>query len=76
MTDCTRCTHRDRDAFGKVPIGMSYVPWQVWREIYKSDVALRRGTIFSQLDLPFGRKREEDRSWANSETSENCSCNR
>ena len=32
---------------------MAYVPWQQWRAIYDDAQALARGTIFSELDLPF-----------------------
>lgn len=35
------------------PIGMTYVPWQQWRNIYEPDKALQRGTIFEELDKPF-----------------------
>ncbi|MBR4956081.1 MAG: spore coat associated protein CotJA [Clostridia bacterium] len=33
---------------------MAYVPWQNWSETYDNQRALCRGTIFPQLDLPFG----------------------
>ena len=36
-----------------IPIAMAYVPRQSWQNIYKSEVALMRGTIFPELDLPF-----------------------
>jgi hypothetical protein len=35
------------------PLAMAYVPIQKWKNIYANDVALNRGTIFSDLDLPF-----------------------
>jgi hypothetical protein len=35
-------------------LAMAYVPWQSWSETYDSQRALCRGTIFPQLDLPFG----------------------
>ena len=42
------------------PIAMAYVPMQQWRKIYSNEVALDRGTIFEELDLPFmGRGGEE-----------------
>ena len=41
----------DLDRF---PIAMAYVPWQKWRDIYDEDTAFMRGTIFKELDLPFG----------------------
>lgn len=41
-----------------MPIGMAYVPMQVWRDIYEKDKGMMRGTIFSELDMPFkGAKR-------------------
>ncbi len=36
-----------------ISLAMAYVPMQRWQEIYEPDVALERGTIFAQLDLPF-----------------------
>ncbi len=38
----------------KTPIAMAYVPYQQWSDIYQEDTALQRGTIFPELDLPFG----------------------
>lgn len=35
------------------PLAMVYSPYQIWREAYAPDVALKRGTLFSELDLPF-----------------------
>lgn len=35
------------------PIAMCYVPWQAWERTYEPAVALKRGTIFPSLDLPF-----------------------
>ena len=37
-----------------LPLAMAYVPWQSWSETYDSQRAFCRGTIFPQLDLPFG----------------------
>lgn len=36
-----------------MPIGMAYVPWQNWQDIYAKDKGIMRGTIFAQLDKPF-----------------------
>ena len=36
-----------------MPIGMAYVPRQVWRDVYTKDKALMRGTLFAELDKPF-----------------------
>lgn len=41
------------------PLAMAYVPWQPWRNVYDMEKALRRGTIFAELDLPFEGKRLE-----------------
>ncbi len=48
-------THNDGhgDDIERMPIGMAYVPRQVWRNIYNQDKGLMRGTIFEELDLPF-----------------------
>ncbi len=35
------------------PLAMVYSPCQAWRDAYAPDVALARGTLFSELDLPF-----------------------
>ena len=35
------------------PLGMVYSPYQYFRQIYAPDTGLTRGTIFSELDLPF-----------------------
>lgn len=43
----------DKNNMSHFPIGMAYIPWQSWRRIYRSEIALERGTIFQELDLPF-----------------------
>jgi hypothetical protein len=35
------------------PVAMVYSPCQAWRDAYAPDVALSRGTMFAELDLPF-----------------------
>ena len=35
------------------PLAMVYSPCQAWRDAYAPEVALERGTLFSELDLPF-----------------------
>ena len=35
------------------PLAMAYVPMQIWRNLYSAEAALDRGTLFSELDLPF-----------------------
>lgn len=36
-----------------VSLGMAYVPWQQWRDLYDPVLGFERGTIFSELDKPF-----------------------
>jgi len=36
-----------------LPLAMAYVPMQKWKTVYTNDVALNRGTLFPELDLPF-----------------------
>ena len=36
------------------PLAMVYSPCQIWRGIYAPDMALRRGTLFKELDMPWG----------------------
>ena len=35
------------------PLAMAYVPYQQWRNICSTDMALNHGTIFEELMLPF-----------------------
>ena len=37
----------------RLAIAMAYVPWQKWRDVMKPHDAIRRGTIFEELSLPF-----------------------
>ena len=37
----------------KVSLAMAYVPFQRFENLYESDKALDRGTLFACLDLPF-----------------------
>ncbi len=39
----------------KTPLAMAYVPFQQWGEVYNDDAALRAGTLFPELDLPFSK---------------------
>ena len=36
------------------PLAMVYAPCQAFRALYDPDTALNRGTLFTELDLPFG----------------------
>ena len=44
-----------RQSWGLIdhPLAMVYSPYQIWRDTYSPDVALRRGTLFAELDFPF-----------------------
>ena len=44
------CSRNRRDSR---PLAMAYVRKQSWRRIYKLDVAIARGTLFNELDMPF-----------------------
>lgn len=37
----------------KLPLTMSYVPFQGYDDWYDDDEALRRGTLYSSIDKPF-----------------------
>ncbi|MBE6862023.1 MAG: spore coat associated protein CotJA [Ruminococcus sp.] len=37
------------------PLGMAYVPFQQWGEVYPEDIAFNCGTLFPQLNFPFER---------------------
>lgn len=39
------------------PIGMGYIPWQIWHQTYPLDKAFNKGTIFPELDLDFNYRR-------------------
>lgn len=34
-------------------LGMCYVPWQRWDDIYEPSLALKHGTLFAALNKPF-----------------------
>ena len=38
---------------GRYPIGMGYVPWQIWETPYPVEQGFQRGTLFQSLDYPF-----------------------
>lgn len=39
------------------PVGMAYVPWSKFQDIYEPERGLNAGTIFADLDKPFlGRR--------------------
>lgn len=52
-----RCCDADssmhNDPIYGMPLGIGYVPWQQWGEIYNPCDALKAATIFPPLNLPF-----------------------
>ena len=35
------------------PLGMAYVPFQQWSEVYNDEDAFESGTLFPDLNMPF-----------------------
>ncbi len=59
VTLCSDLGNHSMGASGSIdslPLAMAYVPWQKMQSTYDADVALQRGTIFPELDLPFTGK--------------------
>ena len=54
-SNCGGCTEGNCGGFGIKgnPLAMVYAPCQAWMGIYTPEIALARGTLFSELDLPF-----------------------
>lgn len=55
---CGRPDYDDKDCdkkdFDRFPLGMCYVPWQKFENLYENEfVALANGTLFKDLDLEF-----------------------
>ena len=48
---CKKCMI---DPLSGMNLAYSYVPVQVFGDTYSAEKALKRGTIFPELDLPFG----------------------
>lgn len=51
--DNTSGRNYDARLLGSLPLAMAYTPMQQWKTTYSRDVALRVGTVFPELDLPF-----------------------
>lgn len=53
------CYMRENDAYRceSYPIGMGYVPWQTFKDIYDPERGLEAGTIFAELEKPFWGRR-------------------
>ena len=52
--DAMCCPSSQEDRF---PVGMAYVPWQKFRQVYEPSKGLCQGTIFAELDKPFCGRR-------------------
>lgn len=53
MAPCCRLDSTMSDFPAETPVGMAYVPYQKWKNVYEPSVALERGTVFQDLDKPF-----------------------
>ncbi len=52
--NCNSCRNSHGDVcLENVPLGMAYVPWQTWGDVYDLNRGLHAGTIFPCLDKPF-----------------------
>lgn len=49
--------HNNTDYISNMPIGMAYVPWQHWNEIYDIEIGFHNGTIFPDLNKPYMGRR-------------------
>lgn len=47
------CPGMGRDQLSGMPLGMAYVPWQQFGNLYEECEAVYHGTIFHDLDLDF-----------------------
>ena len=50
-----RMSHSEMPLYGEQQwaLAMAYIPEQCWGQTYEPTTALKRGTIFPELDLPF-----------------------
>lgn len=51
------CRNRFENDDKDFPVGMAYVPWQVWGDLYSPEQGLCEGTIFMDLNQSFCGKR-------------------
>lgn len=52
-TDAKPADCSGAECIDRYPVGMAYVPWQRWQELYSVDTAIEMGTIFPDLFKPF-----------------------
>lgn len=58
------CMLSGQDEISNMPIGMGYVPWQRWGQIYSLEQGFERGTIFPELDYPFTMGGVRNDAWS------------
>lgn len=51
--DCDRDCDKGNEPVDEMMIGMTYTPWQKWRDLYDVEKGYCCGTIFAELDKPF-----------------------
>ncbi len=52
--NCSACQNTRNDiCLYDAPLGMGYIPWQTWGDVYDLNNGLHAGTIFPCLDKPF-----------------------
>lgn len=52
--NCTSCRDTREDVcLCDVALGMGYIPWQAWGNVYDLNKGFHAGTIFPCLDKPF-----------------------
>ncbi len=66
------CMHGCERVSDGMPLAMVYSPCQIWRGIYDCETALRRGTLFKELDKPWGVERRN--SCASNTVKGGCGC--
>ena len=51
----TAATGEPAQSFGLAgyPLAIVYAPLQAWQGLYDTDTALKKGTLFAELDKPF-----------------------
>jgi len=59
MMDCnTHNCHMNQsyDGLNDLALGIAYVPWQTFKQVFDADDGLSHGTIFAELCKPFDGK--------------------
>ena len=60
MSGERNCYMQNKESYydcGEYPIGMGYVPWQEFRDLYDLERGFQVGTIYKELDKPFTGRR-------------------